>query len=469
MKNKYIQLLFDTGVFVIGNFLVKLIQYFLLPLYTSAMTTQAYGTAELLNNFSEMLFPIVTMAIYEAVFRFSVDHDQDKDSILYESLRLLIKTFMVVIILASFVQFFANYRYTYYLLFVLFTYSVRMLFANFARGSGYVKCFSLSGVVNGLSLALLSWLLLVKNELGVSGYLLAIGCSHTVSAFVLFFGADIDKRLKKRKKDKQLLIIMLKYSTPLILNNIAWWFTSMSSRYIVLFVFGAGTAGLYTAANKLPAVISVVSQVFQQAWQLNSSREYKNEGYEIFFDNILKIYSSAIFIFGSSVICATPLLAKITLKNEFYNARQYIPPMMLAVIISCLSAYFGSLLIAFKKTRDAMNGMVFGAVVNILFSFILIKPLGIWGCLLASNLCYLAILVHRMLAVKRLMFIHYNFRTNITLFTILCIQTILMCFTYQVFNIISILLLILMICICFFSYYRQVLSVIKFGISFLKR
>ena len=74
-SNKYLRLLSDVGVFAVGNLLAKLIQYFLLPLYTSAMTTETYGTAELLNNLSEMLFPIVTLAIYEAVFRFAVDPD----------------------------------------------------------------------------------------------------------------------------------------------------------------------------------------------------------------------------------------------------------------------------------------------------------------------------------------------------------------------------------------------------------
>ena len=39
----------------------------MLPFYTSVMTAEVYGTAELLNNLSDMLFPIVTLSIYEAV------------------------------------------------------------------------------------------------------------------------------------------------------------------------------------------------------------------------------------------------------------------------------------------------------------------------------------------------------------------------------------------------------------------
>ena len=69
-SSKYLKLLSDTGIFVIGNFLAKLILYFMLPFYTSVMTAEVYGTAELLNNLSDMLFPIVTLSIWRSSFPF---------------------------------------------------------------------------------------------------------------------------------------------------------------------------------------------------------------------------------------------------------------------------------------------------------------------------------------------------------------------------------------------------------------
>ena len=60
-SSKYLKLLSDTGIFVIGNFLAKLILYFMLPFYTSVMTAEVYGTAELLNNLSDMLFLLDTV------------------------------------------------------------------------------------------------------------------------------------------------------------------------------------------------------------------------------------------------------------------------------------------------------------------------------------------------------------------------------------------------------------------------
>lgn len=72
-KSKYIRLLFDTLIFILGTVLAKMIQFFLMPLYTTYMTTNMYGSAELINNLSELFLPIVTLCIYDAVFRFAVD------------------------------------------------------------------------------------------------------------------------------------------------------------------------------------------------------------------------------------------------------------------------------------------------------------------------------------------------------------------------------------------------------------
>lgn len=427
-KNKYIRLLSDVGIFAVGNFLAKLIQYCLLPLYTSAMTTETYGTAELLNNLSEMLFPIVTLAIYEAVFRFAVERDSDLDALLYESTGLLVKVFLGLFGAAFVFQKIIGYAYTYELLFVLASYSFRMLFANYARGGGYVKAFSLSGVVNAFALAVFSWLFLICLDYGVRGYLMALGGAHIASIAVLLVGAGIPKRLLLWKRDKALLTQMLRFSAPLILNAISWWVTSMSGRYVILFACGAGIAGLYTAANKLPAVISVVTRVFYQAWQLNSAREYRSQEQTIFYENVWRLYSAAILVFGAAVVAFTPALAAMTLKKDFFEAWNYIPLMMLATITHSLSIYFESILIAYKMTNATMRGMLLGAVINLCLAIALVGPLGIWGVLAASVICYLAILVHRVVCVQREVTMDLHLKHVIPLLLLLLTEAVLMCF-----------------------------------------
>lgn len=447
--NKYLRLLSDIGIFAVGNLLAKLIQYCLLPLYTSAMTTETYGTAELLNNLSEILYPVVTLAIYEAVFRFAVDRDQDLDALLYEGTSLLVKMFLGLFAAVLVFQKLIGYAYTYEMLFVLASYSFRMLFANYARGGGYVKSFSLSGVVNAFALAVFSWLFLVRFDYGVRGYLMALGCAHLASIAVLLIGAGIPGRLLLHKRDKALLSQMLRFSTPLIFNNIAWLVMSTSGRYVILFAYGAGIAGLYTAANKLPAVITVISGIFQQAWQLNSAREYKSREQTTFYENVWRLYSAAILMFGAAVIAFTPVLAAMTLKKDFFEAWRYIPPMMLSVVIHSLSTYFGSILIACKLTRYTMRGMLLGATINLCLAIALVGPLGIWGVLTASVIGYLAVLSHRIVCVQREVAIDLHLKRVVPLFLLLLIEAVLMCFDVPLCRWLAWGICLVMLAVCF--------------------
>jgi len=455
-NNKYMRLLSDTGIFAVGNLLVKIIQFALLPLYTSALSTQAYGTGELLNNLSEFLFPIVTFALYEAVFRFAVDPDDERRDIINEAFILILKTFSVLIVVAAIVRFITNYEYIFYLIFVLFAYSVRMLFAYYARGCGYAKCFAISGVVNSLALAFLSWIFIGLLRLDVQGYLLALATGHLFSALVLMIGAHIPSCISLTRRNRALLSKMLTYSVPLIFNSMAWWLTSISNRYIVLFSYGASVAGLYTAANKLPAVISMVAQIFRQSWQLNSAREIDTSDRASYYENVLKVYFIVILLATSIAICSSSLLSYFTLKNEFHEARHYIPIMMLAVCVHCFGAYYESILFALKDSRIIMRGMLLGAVVNVVLALALVRPFGVWGVLIASVVCYLVILAHRTYSVGKHMKIDKNLPLNFPLFFILCVQTGLMSIGSKSCVTISIILLALMILLSAFSFRRDI-------------
>ena len=58
MRQSYKNLVSDTAVFAVGNMLTKAIQFFLLPMYTALLSAEQYGIGELVNNLSELLYPL---------------------------------------------------------------------------------------------------------------------------------------------------------------------------------------------------------------------------------------------------------------------------------------------------------------------------------------------------------------------------------------------------------------------------
>lgn len=422
MRNKYVRLVIDISVFIAGIVLAKVVQFLLMPLYTSNMTTEAYGVAELTNNISELFFPIVTLCVYEAAFRFVVGSKYKNEEILTSSIKILSFTALLGAALLVISNIFFKYEFAGYLYFILYAYSFRMLVAYYVRGKGYARLFAESGIITAVFLAFFSYFFLVKLQWDVKGYLLSIGFSHLCSLVYLFFGGKLYKELKWKIETREITRDLLYYSTPLIIYNIGYWLTTMLGRYILLWSTDASTAGVYAAVIKLAAIINMLQQAFYAAFQLNASREYDNSDRETYYTNIYRIYAVSVLMFGSIILCLSPLLSQLTLKNDFYRARIYLPLVLLVAIIDCLFVFFRTMYTTYKFTKKAIPSMLIGAVVNITIGLLTASRFGIWGICFASLFCYLVQAIYQIIDVKKFVTIKCDWKYIILYLGILFVQ-----------------------------------------------
>lgn len=424
--SKYRMLVSDIIIFISGTVLAKAIQFLLMPLYTTYMTTEAYGVAELTNNLSELFFPIVTLCIYEAAFRFAIDTDFDNDRLVACVVKVMGGSLIIGFLVSVFCRFVIGYEYAFYLYFILYSYSIRMCAAYYMRGRGYSKAFALSGIVNALTLSFFNLFFLVYVRLEEVGYLLSIGLSYCCSAIYLLFYGRIDKAIIRSSGSKKDLAVLFKYCVPLIFYNILYWVTAISGRYILLWFSNSAVAGKYVAAIKISAVINMIQQSVYAAVQLNSSRVYVEENRENYYSKTINLFIVIYCTFGSIIICMTPLLAKFTLKNDFYDARIYLPVIMFGALINCISSLFSTIYTAYKKTQRMIGVSVVGAGINVFFSVLLLPGIGVWGVCIASVLCYFSQVVYKFADVKVFCKIKYNWKCIMPNIIILTIQIVVM-------------------------------------------
>ncbi|WP_333646065.1 lipopolysaccharide biosynthesis protein [Lacrimispora sp.] len=461
IENKYGRLVVDMAVFTIGTVLTKLVQFLLLPLYTTYMTTETYGVAELTNNMSELLFPIVTLCIYEAAFRYAVGSKHSKEEIISASIKVLFLSALAGAVLAVCAKHIIGYEYAFYLYFILFAYSFRMLIAYYVRGKGLSKLFAVSGIINAIFLAIFSIVFLILLKWGVKGYLLAIAFSYLFSMLFLFFGACIYKEVRVVSSNKGVTKELLNYSMPLIFYNIGYWLTTMSGRYILLWNTNSSTAGVYAAVIKMAAVINMLQQAFYAAFQLNTSREYESDDKEQYFTNIFKLYAACILIFGSIILCLSPILAKLTLKNEFYSAKVYLPLILFVAIIDCLFCFFKTMYTTYKLTKRAVPSMIIGTVVNIIICFATVTSFGIWGICIASLFCYVSQAIYRIFDVRKFVTIHCNWIVIIPCVLLLVIQVLCLT-TYSLPGLlVSCLITIIVVLYNLIFYKKELLQIMK--------
>ena len=186
-ENKYTRLAKDTAVFAAGNLLTKLIYFLMVPLYTSALTTAQYGRAEMLNTLIDIVYPIATMYVVDAMYRFTIDDDADLQQTYGITMRITLWSILFVSV--GSVSLYAIRHDSEMLLFgaLYISFSIYKVVLQFARGLGRNVPFAIAGVINALVLTGMNVLLLVVLKGSIAAYITSIIVAKVVASVYIFF------------------------------------------------------------------------------------------------------------------------------------------------------------------------------------------------------------------------------------------------------------------------------------------
>ncbi len=398
---RYKKLAENSLVFLIANFSSKFITLLLVRLYTGVLTTAEYGIIDILYTTSNLVIPIITLSAAEAVLRFSIDDVKNRSRIFSTGVTLLICGFVVSLVMIpilSQIDIFKNNILLFYLL--SFSNATYIITSCFIKGIGKTKIFAIGGLLLTLVHVLLNILFLVVFQWGVTGYFLASIISNFAVAFLLFVIAKLYQYITLRLQ-KSYTIQMLKYSLPLIPNSISWWLMESFNRYALTFMISESATGLYAVANKIPAIISTISGVFSQAWQLSSVDEAESKDKDSFFTEIFQLMAVVLFISTSLLMVILQPLYRILVAPGFYEGWETAPFLLCATIFTCFSNFLGSNYVAMKKTGGVFLTTVIGAVVNIALNLALVPILGIKGSAMATAISFMITWVIRVIDTRK--------------------------------------------------------------------
>lgn len=379
-----------------------------MPIYTVALTTEEFGLADLLNNSLQLVMPILTLSITDAVFRFALDKDNNHCLLLCNGLRVLGYSYIAVIFLTAIMCLF--YSDNYWCLFAILyvSESLKTLFAQFTRGLGKVKEFAFNGILGAIFLLGSTYLFLRIFRFGVNGYLIAFIVANLISIVYLLWKVNMRSYIKHSMYDGALMRKMIVYSLPLIPNMLSWWLTNISSRYIIAGYCGLGIAGLFAGASKIPALINVIASVFQQSWQFASVKEYQESTKSEFYSQVFHYYSFFVTMSCSLILSVLPWLSRFILKGSFYEAWIYTPLLVFAATLGCYSIFFGTFYAVVKDNKKGMYTTMAGAAVNTSLCFLLIPIIGITGALIANVVSYMVIVALRIRDTKKYVCLTFN-------------------------------------------------------------
>ncbi|AMD99555.1 hypothetical protein AXE84_09115 [Actinomyces oris] len=400
-KNRIAFLLGNTLVFALGGLAIKAVSLVLMPLYTTALTAGEYGTAELLNSAIEIVLPLLSAGVVEALYRFSIDDDVPKDELFAGSLVVLGGGIVCAGVACALGRVLWNMEHAGSFFVLFCSVCVFKATTQLARGLGHVRRFVAYGLINALAMVVSTYLLLVRAHLGVEGYLWSFTIGYLVGGLVAFLGSAEYRLLAPFRVDRDLLRRMLVYSLPLVPNLLSWWLVSVSGRYVVLWGSGVVAAGLFTAASKMPALVNIVASVFQQAWQYSTAREINSPDRGTFFGVVMRGYSLATLTVAGLVIALNRPISRVMLQAEFAEGWRYVPLLMLVASFGVISIFFESFYQALKNSGVLMASTALGAGVNVVLGVALVPFMGPWGAGLAGAVAYMLVLVVRARDLRR--------------------------------------------------------------------
>lgn len=425
--NRYRKLINNSIIFTIGNFGSKIISFLMVPLYTHLLSTSEYGTVDLISTTIGLLLPLLTLELGQAALRYAVEtkNEIEKNKI-FSILTVHILIITILGVLALTVFYYLNLFNNYGLLFIVLLISRLMnnLYSEYIRGIGLIKEFAINGILMTLITVVSNIILLVYLGLREEGYIISLIIATLGSNLYLFYAFKGKERLSEFNVDKSLQRKMLRYSIPTIPNSAMWWIISGSTRYFILYFAGATGNGLYAVANKIPSLISMVTGIFSQSWQLSSFEEYESKDKNQFYSNTFNIYWVFLFLSGSAILIILKPLLSFLVEESFYESWKIVPILLYAVIYQSFASFLGTNYSASKKTKGAFTTSVYAGVVSLISSIIFIPLFGTIGASISSALSFLTMFGIRMIDTRKYVEISINLKEFLFSNLIYIVQTI---------------------------------------------
>ena len=402
-SNKYGRLISNTLIFAVGKFASKFMVLLLMPLYTSILSTEEYGVADLITQTANLLIPIFCVGICDAIFRFAID-SEDKKKVFSTSICVLMAGSVLLGILSpllSFVGYFDGYVWLI-CIFVISS-NLHSVCAQYLRAIGKVGVFATQGIINTALTIIYNVAFLIVFDMGVTGYVLSVIVADLSVTVGLFIFCKLYREFSFKSFDKKVLSDMLRFSIPYIPTALLWLITSISDRFVVTYYCGEGANGLYSASYKIPTLITIVYGLFIDAWQISAVRDGGDslEEKQSFFGNVFKDYLAVLVAGASFITLGAQIFTKILLADSYFESWRFVPILAVATMFSAFSSFMGSVYFLEKKSVYSMLTALTGALVNVVLNFVMIPKHGPMGAAVATLISYVTVYAVRVIDTRK--------------------------------------------------------------------
>ena len=428
MKEKYTYLTKNILLFALNGFIPKILSFILIPIYTGYLSTGDYGVSDLITTTVQLLVPIFTLDIQDAVIRFAMDKECNKRDVFSVAVRINVIGSIIVAV-GALVASFLNIpgvedSYLFFLVIMYVVTALQNSVSLFCRGIDRVQVVVVSSVIHSVITLTANILFLVVFHWGLIGYLVANTIGSLLALVYCFIAAKLHRYISF-SVPTELSKAMRAYSFPLIFSVIAWWINNASDRYILSGIAGVAISGVYAIAYKIPNLLSIFQNIFTQAWSISAIKEFDKDDTDGFIGNMYTMMNFGMVTVCSLIMIVNIPVAKVLYSNDFFEAWHFVPPLLISVVLNAMALFIGSIFTAVKDTKTLSYSTLLGAGVNTVCNFALIPFFGAYGAAIATLIGYAVTLIMRHIILRKHIRMRIHMARDLVVYAVLAAQMVI--------------------------------------------
>lgn len=398
-------------IYIFGAFLMKGVQFFLIPVYTSVLSPEEFGMMELLNGFITIFSIILSlgMGTVVSVEYFHLDGEKKKDffrtiNSIYTSYILIIWLLISIVCFVFRSKLFSETVPPFLLLISLlisFFYFFQNNYLAVLQMRKEALKLTVLKIIIGLGSGIMILFLVFYLRIGILGVFLGnlVFLLFSIS-FALF---EYHKKVGFEIKwiEINTAIKYIKLGLPYVAGTLAYWMLTSADRWIILNQLGEHQLGIYSAAYKISSVVDplLISPVVA-AYTPYVFERFKNN---IFNQKLPYIIPAAIFIF-IVIGLLSQFFAYYLLDKKFHDSLLYIPYISISFGLFFLCQISASILVYRKQTFALLVNIILASIINISLNYYFCLKFGLYGVTFAyfvGNLCWLILTLIQVKLAKR--------------------------------------------------------------------
>lgn len=444
-ENNYLK---NTLILSLGKFATQFISIILLPLFTRYLSTSDYGLVDLIQTYISLFIPIFLLCLDTAIFRFLIEKRNDKayiNTVITNSYIFLIFQIIIITFFAIVLKLVLNFNYFVLTIINLYALMLSNMLFQTCRGIGKNKEYSVATIIIAIFNLILNFILIVFFNFGADSILIASIIGNIFASIYMSKKISLIQRVKKSLIDKRVLKEMLSYSLPMIPNTLSWWIINVSDRTILSFFLTSAANGVYTISCKFSNIVNSIFSIFIMSWQESATIHINDTDKEKYFSR--NINDTMSFFTSLIIICLLliPLIFNVVIGQNYYEAYNYIPILLISCIFSIFTSLVGGIYVAKKMTKEVAKTSLLSALINAVINLAFIKFIGIYAACISTLISYILMAIYRYFDIKKYVLISFDVKKTFILFLLLVFSCFLYYLKNAFFSIIALLISTLML------------------------